>query len=236
MSTKDLAEALAGPADPSGTLRIAVITAVGTDPARKVQTDQTGTAWLNRDQDALLAVDDRVWMIQQGATFLVAGRLSGTVARVPICKRKNPVQSVTSSATPVDDTSLFYPLTPGSYRVQLVAHFSSPSASADLRSKWTFSGTTGTNGRACLGPGSVTTAVEGQSAGSVMRSSGHGFGTEVVYGTDAGLAAGVLQEDIVLIPTTNGILQWQWAQGTSNVDATTVSVASRLYITPITFV
>jgi len=234
VSTKDLAQAIKENPDPSGTLRIGVITAVGTDPARKVKTDQTGNAWLSRDQDTWLAVDDRVWMIQQGATFLVGGRLSGSLSQ-PICKRKAAVQTVTSSITPVNDTSLLQALPPGAYRVQLFAHFSSPSAAADLRSKWTYSGTTTTNGRACIGPGSVTTAAEGQSSGSVTRSSGHGFGTEVVYGTDAGLSAGVLHEDLVLIPTTSGILQWQWAQGTSDANATTVSVASRLYITPIFF-
>lgn len=235
MSTTDLAKALSDKGDPSGTLRIGVITAVDTGIAQKVRTDQTGTAWLNRDQGATLAVGDRVWMIKQGATFLVAGRLNGP-PDTPFGKRKFNAQSVTSSTVTVNDTDLFVPLQPGMYRVELVAHYSSPAALADIRSKWVYSGTTATNGRSCVGPGSVTTAVEGDAAGSVFRASGHGFGTDVIYGTDAGLASGVLMEDMIVIPSTIGVLQWQWAQGASNANATSVSVASRLYITPIRLV
>lgn len=235
MSTKDLAQALTENPDPSGSLRIGVITAVGTDAARKVKTDQTGTAWLNRDQDTALAVNDRVWMIKQGATFLVAGRLSGNLSQ-PVVRRKTSNETRTSTITPTDDNSLAYPLVAGSlYRIQLFVAYSSPSATPDIRSKWAFSGSTGSN-RSCIGPGAATTATEGQSSGSVMRSSVQGFATETIYGTDAGLGTGAIHEDLLLTPTISGVLQWQWAQGTSDANATTVTTASRMYITPVTAV
>lgn len=227
----DLADALSTK-DPTTTMRIGVITEIDTTSAAKVRTDQTGTAWIARSQDIRLAVDDRVWMLQQNGVFIVGGRLSVPLSR-PIVKRKANTQVVTSSATPVNDTDLWAVLEPGTYRLQLIVHYSSPSDVADIRSLWDFSGTFSSGGRSCFGPGQITTAAAGTAAGSVSRSSGHGFTTAIVYGTDAGLTACALQEDVLLEVETVGTLQWMWAQGTSNANATTVSVASRLYITPI---
>lgn len=235
MSTKDLAQALTENPDPSGSLRIGVITAIGTDPARRVKTDQTGTAWLNRDQDIALALDDRVWMIKQGATFLVCGRLSGVLSQ-PVVRRKTSNETRASTTTSADDNSLAYPLVAGNlYRIQLFVAYSASSVTPDIRSKWAFSGSTGSN-RSCFGPGAATTATEGQSAGSVMRASVQGFATDTLYGTDAGLGTGAIYEDLLLTPTISGVLQWQWAQGTSDAAGVTVTTASRMYITPVTAV
>lgn len=225
----DLAAALSDPGDPTAGLRIGLITEI--NASGKVRTEQTDTAWLARDQDSYLTVGDRVWMVKQGATWLVAGRLSGGLT-VPVAKRKAASQSVTSSITLVNDTSLFYVLPIGMYRVQLVAHYTSAAALADIRSAWTFSGTAVSGGRSCVGPGSVTDAVAGTSTSSVMRSSGHNIDTEVIYGTDAGITTGALQEDLLLAVSVAGTLRWQWAQGASNPNGTSVSVASRLYVTP----
>lgn len=227
----DLASALSQK-DPKTTMRIGVITEIDTTLSAKVRTDQTGTAWIARSEDARLAVGDRVWMLQQNGVFIVGGRLSGSPGR-PLVKRKANTQTVTSSTTPVNDTDLSAVLGPGTYRLQLFAHYSAASETSDIRSLWDFSGDFSTSGRSCVGPGQITTAGAGTAAGSVTRSSGHGFATAIIYGTDAGLASCVLHEDIVLIVDTVGTLHWQWAQGTSNANGTTVSVASRLYITPI---
>lgn len=227
----DLASVLAQ-GDPKATMRIAKITEIDATLSGKVRTDQTGTAWIARSEDARLAVDDRVWMVQQNGVFIVGGRLSGSPGH-PLMKRKANTQIVTSQTTTVNDTDLWIVLGPGVYRVQLIAHYSAASESSDIRSMWDFSGDFSTGGRSCFGPGQITTAGAGTSAGSVSRSSGHGFATAIIYGTDAGLVSCALQEDIALIVDTVGTLQWMWAQGTSNANGTTVSVASRLYITPI---
>ena len=228
--TRDLASRLTD-SDPTADLRIGVITEIDTGPAKKVRTDQTGLAWIARSQDVQLLVGDRVWMIRQASTWIVGGRLSG-IPSGTICKRKLTSQAVTSSTTLVNDTDLAWLLSPGAYRIELFAHASSPSDVPDLRSAWAFSGTLAGNGRSVMGPGVNTTAAEGQSAGSVSRSSGHGFATAVQIGLDAGLAASVLHEDLLVTVTVAGTLQWQWAQGTSNANATTVSTASRMYVTP----
>lgn len=230
----DLAGHLADPGDPTAMLRVGVITEIAATADRKVRTDQTDTAWLARDQDTRLAVGDRVWMVKQGSTFLVAGRLNSGLTE-PVVKRKTSGnQSVTSSATPVNDTDIFYALPIGTYRVELFAHFESTSVTPDLRSMWSFSGTVASGGRTCLGPGVATTAVDGSATTSVMRSTGHGFATEITYGTDAaGASPGTLREDLLLIVTVAGTLRWMWAQGTSNAAATIVSAATRLYISPV---
>jgi microcystin-dependent protein len=71
-------------AEPSIRMRIGVITAIEATGSRRVQTDQTSTAWLSCDKDSFYTVGDRVWMMQQGGVFVVAGRLSGEPAGVPI--------------------------------------------------------------------------------------------------------------------------------------------------------
>jgi len=229
--TQDLAGLLAEK-EPTADLRIGVITAIDTGAARKVRTDQTDLAWLARDQDSQLLVGDRVWMVKQKSTWIVGGRLSG-IPSGTICKRKLASQGVTSSTTLVNDTDLAWPLSIGTYRIELFAHCSSPSDVPDLRTAWAFTGgTISSNGRSVMGPGENTTAAEGQSAGSVSRASGHGFATAVRIGLDAGLAASVLHEDMLVTVTAAGTLQWQWAQGASNANTTTVSTASRMYVTP----
>lgn len=82
-----LADAITGntqDATPVASLKIATITAIESTGALRVQTDQTGTAWLSRDADTVLTVGDRVWIIQQGGVWLVGGRLGGTGSSSPI--------------------------------------------------------------------------------------------------------------------------------------------------------
>lgn len=71
-------------AEPSVFLRIAVVTAIEATGSRRLQTDQTDTAWLNRDKDSTFQVGDRVWLLKQGSVFLVGGRLSGEPSGTPI--------------------------------------------------------------------------------------------------------------------------------------------------------
>lgn len=65
-------------------LRIGLVTAIQGATGRKIQTDQTGTAWLPRLEDTAIAVGDRVALLQQGSVWLVMGRLSGEPGGVPI--------------------------------------------------------------------------------------------------------------------------------------------------------
>lgn len=71
-------------ADPQIRLRVGVVTAIESSGSRRVQTDQTDTGWLSCDKDSTYQIGDRVWMIQQGGVFVVAGRLSGEPAGCPI--------------------------------------------------------------------------------------------------------------------------------------------------------
>lgn len=92
-----LADQLSSPNEKPVVMRIANITAVESAVGRRVQTNQTGTAWLYRSEDANLAVGDRVWLISQGAVVVVAGRLSGEPGAVPI----GAVQMFAGASAPV---------------------------------------------------------------------------------------------------------------------------------------
>lgn len=83
-SVADLAETIKAEQALAAKVRIAVITAIDTVLGRRVQTDQTGSGWIARSEDTFLNVGDRVWLLQQGGTFIVGGRLSGEPGGIPI--------------------------------------------------------------------------------------------------------------------------------------------------------
>lgn len=80
---KNLAREI-GTAEPTIRLRIGVITALEGTGSYRVKTDQTDAAWISADKSVGYSIGDRVWMIQQGGVFVVAGRLSGAPLGVPI--------------------------------------------------------------------------------------------------------------------------------------------------------
>jgi microcystin-dependent protein len=81
----ELAAEIAGPTDqPSCYSRVGVISAMETAGSRRVQLDISGDAWVNRLQDTMLQVGDRVSVLQQGPVMLVLGRLEGLDAFTPI--------------------------------------------------------------------------------------------------------------------------------------------------------
>lgn len=65
-------------------VRIAMVVAIQNDVGRKVQTDQTGTAWVARLEDSAINLGDRVALLQQGSLWLCLGRLNGEPGAVPI--------------------------------------------------------------------------------------------------------------------------------------------------------
>lgn len=65
-------------------MRVAVVIAVETTGDRRVQLDIADTAWINRVQDTMIQVGDRVSVLQQGPVMLVIGRLVGSDAFTPI--------------------------------------------------------------------------------------------------------------------------------------------------------
>lgn len=68
----------------SAMVRIGQVVAVQNAVGRKVQTDQTGSAWVARLEDSDLRVGDRVALLQQGALWLCLGRLNGEPSGCPI--------------------------------------------------------------------------------------------------------------------------------------------------------
>lgn len=220
----------------SARLRIGTVTAVETTTgAHDVQLDITDAAWVSRPQDAVLAVGDRVWVVQEGPIFVVGGRLSGSVPAAAF-RSKAATQS-NASTTLVDDADLYVDLTPGTFRIELFINASNTDTGdgVDIRSTWTTTGTITSVGRAVVGPGvaSTNTVADTTSAGSgVVRSTAHNLTTVLLFGiTDDGTT--VFKEDLVLVVTAAGRLQWRWGQGTASATATTVGAGSRLLVSPI---
>lgn len=80
----EVADAIAEVADqPRSLQRVGLVTAVETGGSRRVQVDIAGTTWLSRVQDSVIAVGDRVSILQQDEVMLVIGRLSGGVDAFP---------------------------------------------------------------------------------------------------------------------------------------------------------
>lgn len=78
-SISQLAAQIAAPSEDtlSASLRMGIVTQIEATGSFRVRTDSTGSAWLTRDRDTILTVGDKVWIIKQGAVWLVGGRLSG---------------------------------------------------------------------------------------------------------------------------------------------------------------
>lgn len=147
--------------------------------------------------------------------------------------KKASAQSITSSTAVVDDADLQVTLVPGTFRIEAFLHASGPAA-GDVKTTWTFAGTASDSSRSCFGPGINTTNVEAAVTAAntvgVNRSSTHFITTEVSYGLD-GTNTSAIHEDLYLVVTAGGLLKMRWAQNTSNGTASTLSVASRLYVT-----
>jgi microcystin-dependent protein len=84
-SIADLADQIGGEnSEPSVVMRVGQVTAIEVSTVGRVQTDISGTAWINRLQDTSLNVGDRVSILQQGPVMLVVGRLDGGFGTVPV--------------------------------------------------------------------------------------------------------------------------------------------------------
>jgi microcystin-dependent protein len=57
--------------------RVSTVTTLEATAPYRLQCAISGTAWLSRDSDSTFVVGDTVWIIQQGAVWFVAGRISG---------------------------------------------------------------------------------------------------------------------------------------------------------------
>ncbi len=138
--------------------------------------------------------------------------------------RKSDATTIQSDTTVNDDPHIEFELGVGSYRVELFAHCVSAEA-ADVKSVWAFDGTA-TIARSCIGAAADLTNRENTNA--VFR--GNTYTTEQTYGIDA-TGSTVFYEDLVLEVTAAGTLNWRWAQASSVASDTTMSSATRAYIT-----
>lgn len=144
--------------------------------------------------------------------------------REPITIVKAADQSYTSDTTLNNDSELFFTLEANRvYQVRLMGFITGAQA-GDIKCAWSMpAGVSGL--RACYGPELGTTDRSSQTS----RWSGHGFTTEVGYGTAETGGFGVMFEDLIItVGGTSGTAQFRHAQNASNATATTMRAQSWL--------
>lgn len=144
---------------------------------------------------------------------------------------KSGSETVTSSTTLQDDDDFVVALTPGLYRIELLAHSSGvdSTTTGGIASAWDTTGTITALGRSCVGPGFGGSSQSTTVGTDEFRSTGHGLGTTVRFGGFGGSTT-MINENMLVECTVAGNLQWQWAQAVSSSTATSVSGASRMYV------
>lgn len=147
----------------------------------------------------------------------------------PTYKIKSGAETVNNSATLQDDNDLFVDLAVGTWRVELIAHYTVANTTADFRCGWSTTGTITALGRTCFGGGDSISSI----TDSTMRSQGIVLSSEFAVGGSTS-PSNIVREDLLLDVSVAGRLQFRWAQGTANASDTIVTAASRLIITELT--
>jgi hypothetical protein len=129
---------------------------------------------------------------------------------------KTADEIVNNSSTFQNDNHLVLSLDPGTWNIILQVPYSGPTG-ADLKSQYTFSGTSSAHRRYNHGP--AGTGNDNANTIVTLTANVAFSGTEQ-YAAASG--AGTIVERIIMIVTVAGTLQWQWAQNVATVGDTTV--------------
>jgi hypothetical protein len=146
---------------------------------------------------------------------------------IPNIVTKSAAQSRSGTATLADDSELVnISLAVGTHWVRLLLlAYADTSATPDIKTAWTFSGTWNNPGRARVGPGGGNTA--SPSAITPLLMGVTAAGTSGNYGFASGTTPYVItEESFNVVVTVAGNLALQWAQNTSDASNTTVAAGS----------
>ncbi len=103
----------------------------------------------------------------------------------------------------------------GTYHVRLVARVNNASATPDLRTQWTFSGTWNNPNRIVRGPASSNTG--NWDATTPLKFGGVAAGTSAIYGLAASAAWHAIEEEAFNVTVTvAGNLAFAWAQNSTD--------------------
>lgn len=169
-----------------------------------------------------LSTGDVLTEIADGDT-IAAGLLPGT----SVFARKTSDQSVTSSTTVVNDSELVCPVEAGSVYVVTGSIIAEGATTGDMKHRWT-APTGATFDWTSYGQGSGASAAIAsvdQNARTLTGSTTHGL-----LGTGSPVA---IRIQGLLVVSTAGSFQYQWAQNTSDATATTVHPGSFLLLTKV---
>lgn len=135
---------------------------------------------------------------------------------------KSANQSVTSSTTLIDDNDLAAAVeADATYEFEVCLRVTGNGGDIDVA--WTGPSGASMSLRLCMGPDSGTADVTNTNVVRIHRN----IGTEQVYGTTTSNSA-IVERGILVTSSNAGTLQLQWAQNSSNINATTVGSGSFL--------
>jgi hypothetical protein len=152
-----------------------------------------------------------------------ADNLNAIFDQSPI--RKASATAYASDATVNNDPDFAVALEVGTYLVWVWMHVASASATPDIKTVWSNTGTMAI-ARSVMGP-QISTADRGA---TLMLWQGSASTTEVAQGNDGSGNANVYKEELYVEVTVAGTLTFQWSQNTSNATAITASTASRMWV------
>lgn len=134
--------------------------------------------------------------------------------------------SATTGTTLTDDPELSgLALAAGTYEIHVMLFAASASSTPDIKTAWDFSGTWTTPVRALNGPG--TTATGGATANTEWRADGQAANSAAAYSLAATSDYSVIHEECHdVVVTVAGDFSLQWAQQTSDANATSVKPGS----------
>ncbi len=141
--------------------------------------------------------------------------------------KKAASQSVTSSTVKVADNDFVVALPVGDFEIRTYLNVNGADA-GDISINWVNTGTM-TVSKQGHGPGTSSTTMGNQ---ETVQMQGIAVGSSLAYGTDSGGAVAVWEQLLVQV-TVTGTLTMQWAQGTSDPTATTITGSSRMMITRV---
>lgn len=121
----------------------------------------------------------------------------------------------------------------GTWHIKFLGFVTSVAATADLKTRWSFTGTWNTPIRACIGPGSTQTAA--RNIVDTSTYAGYGTATDAVYGLAAGAGFYCFTEQAYEVNVSvAGNLAFQWAQNTTDAaNATSLKAGSTFEIRQI---
>lgn len=161
-------------------------------------------------------------------------KITGALLRsmLPDKTVKQSATDLTSNTTLANDPELSgITLGVGTWEVRVVI-FATSAGTANIKTRWSFTGTWANAIRAVVGPG--LTATGGPTDATTMKTNGQSVATDAIYAlTNSSNYAVIKEECSTVVVTVTGDMALQWAQQVSSANTTSVKAGSYIEVKQI---